>query len=107
MTIARFRSAAWASSLTLALAGAAPLWAQEIADTIYRTARALFDQSAHQAPFRLIGTGLSDLCSASEANFSGDLLDPQAARRAQAERAADTLRGRFGASAIVKGRALR
>ena len=35
MTIARFRSAAWASSLTLALAGAAPLWAQEIADTIY------------------------------------------------------------------------
>ena len=79
----------------------------QIADTIYRTARALFDQSAHQAPFRLIGTGLSDLCSASEANFSGDLLDPQAARRAQAERAADTLRGRFGASAIVKGRALR
>ncbi|TMV10484.1 DNA polymerase IV [Arenibacterium halophilum] len=79
----------------------------QIADTIYRTARAVFDQSAQQAPFRLIGTGLSDLCSASEANFSGDLLDPQAARRAQAERAADTLRGRFGASAIVKGRALR
>jgi DNA polymerase-4 len=79
----------------------------QIADTIYRTARALFDQSAHQAPFRLIGTGLSDLCPASEADISGDLLDPQAARRAQAERAADALRGRFGSGAIVKGRALR
>jgi len=41
------------------------------------------------------------------AGLSGDLLDPQARRRGQAERATDSIRDRFGADAIVKGRALR
>jgi DNA polymerase-4 len=34
-------------------------------------------------------------------------LDPQAAKRHRAERAADDIRKRFGTEAIVKGRALR
>ena len=81
--------------------------ATQMTDTIYRTARALLDQVAGQAPFRLIGVGLSDLVPEDGADLSGDLLDPQALRRAGAERASDTIRRKFGPQAIVKGRALR
>jgi DNA polymerase-4 len=79
----------------------------QIADRIYREARALFDQVGPRGPYRLIGVGLSDIAAAGVADRSGDLLDPQAARRAQAERAADAIRARFGKGAILKGRALR
>jgi len=79
----------------------------QIADRLYRTARALFDQAGAAGPFRLLGVGLSDLCPAEGADGSGDLLDPDAARRAGAERATDRIRARFGPDAIVKGRALR
>ncbi len=79
----------------------------QIADRIYRTARELFDQLGKNGPYRLIGVGLSDLTPAIEADLSGDLLDPQATRRAEAERASDKIRARFGPDAIVKGRALR
>ena len=81
--------------------------ATQMADTIYRRARALFDQVADQGPFRLLGCGLSHLGPASGADLSGDLLDPGAGQRAGAERAADRIRAKFGADAIVKGRALR
>ena len=81
--------------------------ATQMADVIYRTARALFDQTQHNAPYRLLGVGLSDLCSAEAADLSGDLLDPQARARARAERATDEIRKRFGDAAILKGRALR
>lgn len=79
----------------------------QIADTIYRTARALFDQAGHAGPFRLLGVGISDLAPAAQADREADLLDPDAARREQAERATDAIRARFGAEAIMKGRALR
>ncbi|PZX16597.1 DNA polymerase-4 [Palleronia aestuarii] len=79
----------------------------QIADRIYRTARALYDPVAGEAPFRLLGVALSDLCPATMADISGDLLDPGAATRARAERAADAIRARFGHDAILKGRALR
>lgn len=81
--------------------------ATQMADTIYRTARNLFRQVGDQGPYRLLGCGLSDLCPESEADKSGDLLDPDAARRSDAERATDSIRRRFGADAILKGRALR
>ena len=81
--------------------------ATQLADKIYRTARSLFDQVEHKGPFRLIGTGLSHLCSEENAELSEDLLDPKAAQRGQAERATDQIRARFGAEAILKGRALR
>ncbi|KKK97260.1 hypothetical protein LCGC14_2654540, partial [marine sediment metagenome] len=79
----------------------------QMADRIYRTARGLFDAAAQEGPFRLIGVGLSDLGPAGAADLSPDLLDPDAQRRAGAERAADAIRARFGQGAILKGRALR
>jgi DNA polymerase-4 len=79
----------------------------QVCDTIYRTARALFDQVADQGPFRLIGVGLSEIGSATDADLEGDLLDPDAGMRVKAEQAADSIRARFGKDAIVKGRALR
>lgn len=79
----------------------------QIADRIYRTARGLFDQVADQGPFRLIGVGISHLSDDAGADVEGDLLDPQASVRAEAERASDAIRARFGPDAIVKGRSLR
>ncbi|MHA6263083.1 DNA polymerase IV [Arenibacterium sp. CAU 1754] len=81
--------------------------ATQMADTIYRTAHGLFEHVADQGPFRLLGCGISHLCPESEADKSGDLLDPTASRRSEAERATDKIRERFGSDAIVKGRALR
>ena len=79
----------------------------QLADTIYRTARSLFDQVGAEGPYRLLGVGISDLVPSADADREGDLLDPGAGRRADAERAADKIRAKFGKDAIVKGRALR
>lgn len=81
--------------------------ATQMADTLYRTARGLFDQVGDQGPYRLIGVGLADLVSADRADLSGDLLDPKAGQRAKAERATDEIRKRFGSDAILKGRSMR
>ncbi len=81
--------------------------ATQLADAIYRTARNLMDQVGDQAPYRLIGVGLSGLIAEDGADRSGDLLDPQATRRAEAEKATDSIRAKFGPDAILKGRALR
>ena len=79
----------------------------QLADRVYRTAKALFDSRTTAGPFRLIGVGLSDLSPADATDWSGDLLDRDAARRAAAERATDRIRARFGHGAIGKGRSLR
>ena len=79
----------------------------QMADTIYRTARALYDETPHPAPYRLIGVGISELWPASDADRAPDLLDPGAPARAAAERATDAIRARYGEGAILKGRALR
>lgn len=81
--------------------------ATQMADRIYRSARGLFDQLGEKGPYRLLGVGIAELCPEAEADKSGDLLDPEAAKRSGAERAADAIRKRFGANAILKGRALR
>ena len=77
-----------------------------IADKLYREARALFDAVEHDAPYRLLGVGMSELSKA-ESGLAGDLLDPEGETRAKAERATDKIRARFGADAIMKGRSLR
>ncbi len=77
------------------------------ADRIYRTARAHFPGIADQAPFRLIGVGISGLGPDSDADLSADLLDPGAGKRLAAEKATDRIRARFGKAAIAKGRSRR
>lgn len=79
----------------------------QLADTIYRTARNLFDQVGDKGPYRLLGVGISDLVPANDADREADLLDPDAGKRAETERATDAIRKRFGKDAILKGRALR
>lgn len=81
--------------------------ATQMADTIYHTARGLYDQVGDQGPYRLIGVGISDIVEDSIADLSGDLLDPKATQRRKAERATDKIRERFGSDAILKGRSMR
>jgi DNA polymerase-4 len=81
--------------------------ASQLADTLFRAATALFGPERAGGPWRLIGVGLSDLCPAAWADRTPDLLDPGAALRAEAERATDRIRARFGPEAIQRGRALR
>ena len=76
-------------------------------ERIYREARALLETAVREGPFRLIGVGISHLAPADQADLSGDLLDPDAGKRAQVERARDEIKARFGKDAIMKGRALR
>ena len=78
----------------------------QLADVIYERARALFDVVPSGA-WRLIGVGISELVPEAAARDGGDLLDPQSAARAKAERATDAIRARFGAGTIIKGRSLR
>ncbi len=79
----------------------------QLTDRIYRAAAELFAPTVAKGPFRLIGVGISDLAPEDQADLNGDLLDPQSVKRAAAERATDAIRARFGADAIIKGRALR
>lgn len=79
----------------------------QLADTIFRIAWGLHGPVRDQGPFRLVGVGISELGPEEEADRTPDLLDPAAARRAGAERAADAIRARFGQGAILKGRSLR
>jgi len=79
----------------------------QMADRLWQAGQALLAQVAEPGPFRLIGIGLSDLAPATVADRTADLLDPGAALRAEAERATDRIRARFGPDAIVKGRSLR
>jgi DNA polymerase IV len=81
--------------------------ATQMADAIYRAARDLFDHAGASGPYRLIGVGISDLVPEGDADRTADLLDPDAGKRAAAERAADAIKARFGKDAIIKGRSLR
>lgn len=79
----------------------------QIADAIWRAAAPMLKELTPKAPFRLIGVGISELAAASGRDPGGDLLDPDAGRRAAVERATDRIRAKFGPDAILKGRALR
>jgi DNA polymerase-4 len=79
----------------------------QVADMIYSHAAQLLQSVLDKAPFRLIGVGISNLSNVVEAHSMGNLLDPEAGKREQVERAADKIKQRFGKDAILKGRALR
>ena len=77
----------------------------QLAEVIYRTGAPLLAKEADGTAFRLLGIGIAQLADADLAD-PPDMLDPGATRRAEAERAMDRVRARFGAQAIIKGRGM-
>ena len=77
----------------------------QLADVIYRAAEPLLDKEADGTSFRLIGIGISHLVPAETAD-QPDLIDMEGRRRADAERAIDKVRSKYGTQAIGKGRGL-
>jgi DNA polymerase-4 len=75
-------------------------------DRLFDLARSLLAKEATGIEFRLIGIGANPLVPGSTAD-QGDLADSTTPRRAAAQAAIDTLRGRFGDGAIARGRSLR
>jgi DNA polymerase-4 len=78
----------------------------QLADRIFRTARAALKREADGTRFRLLGVGLSNLAPAQEAD-PASLVDPQGEKRAAAERAMDKIRTKFGGEAVNTGRAFK
>ena len=79
----------------------------QMADMIYRQARALLDQLEEKTAFRLIGCGLSQLCSLEEIDIPNDLFDCDTSKTMNAEQTTDKIRQKFGLNAIRKGRSFR
>jgi DNA polymerase-4 len=75
----------------------------QLSDTIFEAGRMLLKRETGGEQFRLLGIGLSHLAPEAECDRP-QLLDPARMRRAAVERAMDKVRGKFGRSAIVKGR---
>ncbi|MGF1623597.1 MAG: DNA polymerase IV [Alphaproteobacteria bacterium] len=77
----------------------------QLADILFRHGEAALAKAIDQGPFRLIGIGAADLVGAADADGL-DLADPGAQRRAQVERAIDSVRLKIGRDAIRRGRGL-
>jgi len=78
----------------------------QLAARLFEAGRDLLAREVDGTPYRLIGIGISSLTAASAAD-PANLLDPVSARSAEAERALDRVRERFGRDAAVKGIAFR
>lgn len=76
-----------------------------LAETLFAAARPLLAKEVTGARFRLIGIGAEPLAPGETAD-RGDLADPTATRRVSMDRAVDTLRAKFGAGAVRRGRSL-
>jgi DNA polymerase-4 len=74
----------------------------QLAASIFAAGRDLLAREIDGTPFRLFGIGVSALASADQSDLA-DLLDR---RTAEAERAIDRLRKKFGDEAVIRGRAL-
>lgn len=75
----------------------------QLAGTIFEVGQQLLRPLTDGTPYRLIGIGVSHFRQLSEAD-QPDLIEPGRTKRQQAEKAMDALRGKFGNSAIMKGR---
>jgi DNA polymerase-4 len=71
----------------------------QLARRIFTAARGLLEREADGTRFRLLGVGVSALDTADQAD-PADLVD---GRAAEAERAVDNVRARFGDEAVVRG----
>ena len=78
----------------------------QLADQLFHHLEPLLEAEANGRKFRLIGAGFSNL-NPHAYDVGGDLLDPMAAKRGQAERARDQARAKFGKTAVMTGRELR
>jgi DNA polymerase-4 len=76
----------------------------QAARTLFAIARELLAAEAGGRSYRLIGAGLSDFVDAAEGL---DLFADEERRARSSENAIDALRARFGADAVISGRALR
>ncbi|MEM9715817.1 MAG: DNA polymerase IV [Pseudomonadota bacterium] len=79
----------------------------QIAERIYKTAEPMLADVMSEAPFRLIGVGISHLYPAEDGDHNTDMLEMDMRRKTDAERATDKIREKFGTDAIIKGRSLR
>ena len=77
----------------------------QTARTVFAVARELLAGEAQGGAYRLIGVSLSDLVEAG--GPAAGFFAPDEARARTTETAVDRLRARFGATAVVSGRALR
>lgn len=75
----------------------------QLTSVLYETGRQLLAREIDGTAFRLIGIGLSGLSEAGGED-PVDLIEPDIARRAAAERAMDRVRERFGRDAVIRGR---
>lgn len=77
----------------------------QLAVTIFEVGQALLKPVIDGTPYRLIGIGVSQFRPITEAD-QPDLIEPKRTRTANAEKAMDNLKGRFGKATIQKGRSL-
>lgn len=75
----------------------------QLANVLYETGRELLVREIDGTAFRLIGIGVSGIERATGED-PVDLLEPNVARKAAAERAMDRVRNRFGRDAVVRGK---
>lgn len=79
--------------------------ATQTAKTLFQLGRELLKPEVGTAAYRLIGIGISDLVDGDLA--TSDFFAGAESRALQSEKALDALRARFGAEAVVSGRALK
>jgi DNA polymerase IV len=77
----------------------------QLASKIFAAGRELLARETDGTQYRLIGIGVSSLETEEDADPL-DLIDVHGRRTAQAERAVDRLREKFGRGAVVKGMAM-
>jgi len=78
----------------------------QLSDILFRVGRVLLARETDGTSFRLLGIGLSKIEPAAKCD-PPNLLDARATRRAATERAIDSVRAKFGDSAVLRGRSLK
>jgi DNA polymerase-4 len=74
----------------------------QLADRIFHTGLHLLEKETDGTRYRLLGIGVSDLSDAGKAD-PPDLVDLKSRKRAMAEGAIDSLREKFGKTAVETG----
>jgi DNA polymerase-4 len=75
----------------------------QLTSVLFEAGSQLLAREIDGTAFRLIGIGISGLSEA-EGIDPVDLIEPDVARRAAAERAMDSVRTRFGRDAVIRGK---